>query len=247
MRDLILGLVMGVANVLPGISGGTIAFVSGRYSEIIRALASLLKFKAKREEIWLLTKIGVGAIVSIVALSKFIDELYQNFPAKTSSFFAGLIAGGLFFLWKSIRFNFRASLMMALGALSMFGISLLPKGELSGALWIFTGGFIAGGAMILPGISGSSMLVILGIYDDAIGAVAKMNLKVLTALGVGAVLGIFVISVLMKKLVESWENDTISFLYGLTLTGLFYVISVNSSITFLILGFLSMIALEKII
>ena len=246
MRDLILGLIMGVANVLPGISGGTIAFVSGRYSEIIKALASLLRLKASREEVWLLVKIGVGALISIVALSKFIDELYHNFPMKTSSFFAGLIAGGLFFLWKSVRFNFKASLMMAVGALSMIGISFLPKGELSGSLWIFTGGFIAGGAMILPGISGSSMLVILGIYDEAVGAVAKMNLKILAFLGVGAILGIFVVSILMKRLVERWENETISFLYGLTLTGLFYVISANSSITFLVLGFLSMIALERI-
>lgn len=245
MRDLILGLVMGVANVLPGISGGTIAFVSGRYSEIIKALASLLKLRARREEIWLLVKIGLGALISIVTLSKFIDELYRSFPVKTSSFFAGLIAGGLFFLWKSVKFNFKASLMMAAGALSMMGISLLPKGELSGNLWILVGGFIAGGAMILPGISGSSMLVILGIYDDAVGAVAEMKFKVLTILGAGAALGIFVVSMLMKKLVEKWENETISFLYGLTLTGLFYIVSVNSSITFLTLGFLSMIALEK--
>lgn len=247
MRDFVLGLVMGVANVLPGISGGTIAFVSGRYSKIIKALASLLKLNFKKEDISLLVKIGIGALVSIVALSKFIDDLYQNFPVQTSSFFAGLIAGGLFFLWRKIDFNFKASLMMAAGALSMMGISFLPKGDFSGNLWILIGGFIAGGAMILPGISGSSMLVILGIYDDAVGAVAKMKLGILTFLGIGAILGIFVVSVLMKRLVERWENETISFLYGLTLTGLFYVVSASSSILFLIIGFLSMLALEKII
>ncbi len=247
MRDFVLGLIMGIANILPGISGGTIAFVSGRYSEIIKALASLLKIRISRKELWLLIKIAAGALVSIVVLSKFIDELYQNFPVKTSSFFAGLIAGGLFFLWKRIEFNLKASLMMAAGALSMMGISLLPRGNFSGSIWLLIGGFIAGGAMILPGISGSSMLLILGIYDDAVGAVAKMNFKILTFLGIGAILGIFMISILMKRLVERWENETISFLYGLTLTGLFYVVSTSSSIAFLILGFLSMFALERVI
>ncbi len=247
MRDLILGLVVGIANILPGISGGTIIFVSGKYSSVISAVADLVQLKTSKRELWMLTKLGVGALISIGALSKVLDSLYTDFPVETTSFFVGLVAGGLFFLWREIKFGFRASVAMGTGALSMIALSLLPKGQMSGTLWISIGGFIAGGTMVLPGVSGSSMLVILGIYDDAVKALSNLRMSILVPLGVGAMLGIVVVSISMKRLIERWKNETISFLYGLTLTGLFFAISSSISIWFLALGFLCMLVLEKIV
>ncbi len=248
MGDLLLGFVMGIANLLPGISGGTIVFVSGKYRLFVSAVADLLRFKIAREEVLFLLKIGIGAAVSIALLSKIVDHLYSSFPIQTTSFFAGLIAGGLFLLWKGIRFGFLPSVMMALGALSMVGLESITGGDLEpGAFQLILGGFIAGGTMILPGVSGSSMLVLLGLYDDAISAVANLDFLKLLWIGIGAILGILAVSILMKELVERFENETVSFLYGLTLAGLIYIVSSSASVPFLLLGFAAMIILSRVI
>jgi putative membrane protein len=248
VNDLVLGFIMGIANLLPGISGGTIAFVSGRYPDIVGSLSNLMRFKFKKDEVLLLIRIGIGAAVAIFSLSKLVDYLYTNFPVKTSSFFAGLVAGGLFLLWREIRLNVLPSVMMVLGVLGMVGISNVnAASSAEGNLRMMFGGFLAGGTMILPGISGSSMLVVLGIYEKAISAVSNLNTFVLFLFGVSAIVGMFVFSYLMKNLLDRWKNETMAFLYGLTLAGLFYIISSGVSLVLLLIGFSTMLILDRII
>ena len=237
---------MGIANLLPGISGGTIAFVSGRYDSIIEAMADLLRLKLKKDEIFLLIRIGIGAAVAIFSLSKLVDHLYESFPRETTSFFAGLIAGGLVFLGKRLKFKTAPMVMIGIGALVMIVLSRAGAISNGGILGIGIGGFLAGGAMILPGISGSSILVVMGVYEEAIRAVSDLNIPVLSVLGISAILGVLVFSLLLEKLLKIRESETMAFLYGLTLSGLVLILSSGFSFSFLVLGFAAMILLEKV-
>ena len=248
MKDVILGFVMGIANLLPGISGGTIMFISGRYENIIDAVWDLIKLRIKREDFWFLARIILGVVIAFLGLSKLIDYLFHHFPTQTVSFFVGLIIGGLFYMYGEIRFNFKASLSMAAGAGVMVLVMLSSGGNLSANYFnLFIGGIVAGATMILPGISGSSMLVLLGLYDDAIHAVSNMEVLKLIFLGAGAAVGIGLITYLMSFLMKKFKNETISFLYGLTVVGLIFIVKDGASISFILFGLGSYFALSKII
>ena len=248
MKEIVLGFVMGAANLLPGISGGTIMFISGRYSEIIDAAASVFTLRFEKRKVFLLVYLGLGIVLAFVALSKLLDFLYANFPVEVTSFFAGLIMGGLFFMSVGMRPKLKESVAIALGALAMVGIALANEGSLSPTfLNLFVGGVIAGATMILPGISGSSMLLILGLYDDAVHAVANLEFGRLFSIGIGAFLGIILMTIGMKKLVERFESITMAFLFGLTLAGLIFILSGGASISFIIFGFGTTFLLQRIV
>ncbi|MCD6448919.1 MAG: DUF368 domain-containing protein [Thermotogaceae bacterium] len=248
MKDIVLGFVMGIANLLPGISGGTIMFISGKYESIVDAVWELITLKIKKEDFWFLMRIALGVVAAFLGLSKLIDYLFIHFPVQTVSFFAGLIIGGLFYLYREISFNFKASLSIAAGALLMVLIMLANGGNFPPNYFnLFIGGAVAGATMILPGISGSSMLVLLGLYDDAIHAVSNMEILKLILLGAGAAAGIALITYLMSFLMRKFKNETISFLYGLTVVGLIFIVKDGVSISFILFGLGSYFALGKII
>ncbi len=249
MKNFILGLVVGIANLLPGISGGTIIFISGRYGSVISALADLFSFKLSKTEVKMLFELGAGVGASVVLLSKLIDFLFSNFPLHVTSFFVGLIIGGLVYMYPSIgRLNLKRSLSLSAGVLLMSGIYLASEGNLSANfMTLFFGGGLAGATMILPGASGSSMLLLLGLYDDAIHAISEFEFFHLSALGLGAIVGIVLISVLMKKLVENYEHETMAFLYGLTLAGLIFIVTGGLSVSFVIFGLGTSFLLERVV
>jgi len=248
VKDVVLGFIMGIANLLPGISGGTIMFISGRYESIIDAVWDLIRLRIKKQDFWFLAKILSGIVVAFLGLSKLIDYLFHRFPTQTVSFFVGLIIGGLLYMYGEIKFNFKASLSMAAGAAIMTLIMLSSGGTLLPNYFnLFIGGIVAGATMVLPGISGSSMLVLLGLYDDAIHAVSNMEILKLIFLGVGAAVGISLITYLMSFLMKKFKNETISFLYGLTVVGLIFIIKDGVSVPFILFGLGSYFALSKVI
>ncbi len=248
MKEFVLGFVMGVANLLPGISGGTIMFISGRYSQIIEAAAEIFSFRFRKKSVALILWILLGIVAAVISLSKVVDYLYAHFPVQVTSFFSGLILGGLFFMALDMKPRLKESISISLGALTMVGIAMLSGGSLEATpLNLVLGGIVAGATMILPGISGSSMLLFLGLYDDAVHAVAEIEILPLFCLGVGAVMGIVLMTFGMKKLVERFEKETMAFLFGLTLAGLFYILSGGASISFIIFGFGTTFLFERVV
>jgi len=228
------GMAMGVAELVPGVSGGTIAFVAGIYEELILSInninLSLLKtlktkgFSAFWSEIngnFLLALLA-GMILSIFSFSKVISWLLENEPIPLWSFFFGLVLASVVYIVKAItKWNFPTILLMTIGAIIAYFITILPpSGNTDNYPFLFLSGAIAICAMILPGISGSFILVLLGSYKTILGAVDDKDLKVLAIVAVGALFGLFSFAKILKWLFEHYKNLTLAVLSGFILGSL---------------------------
>ena len=186
------GMAMGAADVVPGVSGGTIAFISGIYEELLIAISnvnlSLLKtlktsgVKAAWKQLngSFLAALFLGIFVSIVSLAKVIKHLLESQPILLWSFFFGLVLASIIYIAKQITdWNFKAFLVLIIGAVIAYFITTLNpliSGN-SSSLFVFIAGAIAICAMILPGISGSFILVLLGAYKSVLEAVNDRDFK----------------------------------------------------------------------
>lgn len=237
---------MGVCDLVPGISGGTIAFVTGIYSRLIGSVKNIspyllvlgIKFiffptQANQEKIkravsrinlkfLLILFFGIG--FSLFAFSKIINFLLTGYFAHTTSFFIGLIFASSKLIMDRIEKNKRSHYLFAvLGFIA--GLSFLCLGTFSfqpSYFYLFFGGFLAVNAMFLPGISGAFILLVLGLYEFMIKALADFynNLKVLFIFILGALLGAFTISRLVAFFLKKKKNKTLLFLFGLVLGSL---------------------------
>lgn len=231
------GGVIGIANIIPGVSGGTMAVVLGIYERLIEAIGNFVTQPQKRREyIGFLAQIGIGAIVAVLVLSWLMDYLLSNHQAYTYMFFIGLIAGSV----PSI-FNAHHEMRPTLPALLAFlaGMALIlafaiafpidkeanPNVEIQlgayGLTMLLISGILAGGSMIMPGISGSFILVLLGQYSVVIRAVKELNLPVLAIVGVGAVIGVWGFAKLIDYLLKRFPKQTIYFILGLVIGSLY--------------------------
>ena len=229
------GFAMGAANVIPGVSGGTIALLTGIFNELIEALNSLmtpktwkLLFQRKFKEFWeaihgtFLLYLAIGVIVSIFSLAKVMEYVLHNHPVQTWAFFLGLILVSSAFLlhdikdWKAPDFGWLA-LGVALGAV----ICLLSPSQTTDSLWfVAVCGAIAICTMILPGISGSFILVLLGKYDYIMGAISNLDIPVLVVFAIGCAAGICAFSKFLHWLIGKFEKQTLLVLIGFTLGSL---------------------------
>ncbi|HML45375.1 MAG TPA: DUF368 domain-containing protein [Clostridia bacterium] len=184
-RTLIIGVILGLANVIPGVSGGTMAVVFGIYPQLLALMA--LDVKAIAKQVWFFLLLAAGIGLGIVGFSQIMGFLLERHPMPTNYFFIGVIVGSLPMLWHWARGNGKApelgtsvACVLALGV--MLALPLLQNVTQSQAYlealtpWsfarVFFGGALAAIAMIIPGISGSLILVILGLYATVIGAVS---------------------------------------------------------------------------
>lgn len=221
------GALIGVANTVPGVSGGTIAVVTGIYDELMDSITHFFKC-------WkFLVVLVLGAGIGILLFARFIESLMEHFPTQTLYVFIGLILGGIPFLWKKADFGKKLKLPWIIGFVFSFSIILLMgKGmepgesviitELSAgtALFIFTAGIAAAGAMIIPGVSGSFIMLLLGVYSTIINAVNNLNLPILAAMAAGVALGIFLVARVMSFLLERFPHMTYAIILGLVLGSL---------------------------
>ena len=229
------GMAMGAADVVPGVSGGTIAFISGIYEELLGAISSInfstLKMLKKEgiKAVWkaingnFLIALLTGIFISIVSLAKIISYLLENKPILVWSFFFGLVLASILYIGKQIRkWNFLTIVLLVAGALLAYYITTLQPliSENSSPLFLFLAGAIAICAMILPGISGSFILVLLGAYKPVLDAIHNKNFKLLAILGAGAVVGLLSFSKLLKWLFEHYKNSTLAVLTGFILGSL---------------------------
>ena len=224
------GMAMGAADVVPGVSGGTIAFISGIYEELIGSLNninfSLLKnlknegFKSTWKKVngpFLLALLS-GVFVSIISLAKGVEWLLENHPILLWSFFFGLVLASIIYIGKQIKIkpsDYILFLAMAVGAVVAYLITTLNPAETSDTnLFLFFAGALAICAMILPGISGSFILVIIGAYGPVLEALNSRNLKMILIFGAGAVVGLLSFSKLLKWFFEKYNRLTLAVITG---------------------------------
>ncbi len=222
------GMAMGAADVVPGVSGGTIAFISGIYEELITSINSidLSLFKTFRKEgfkaFWtqvngsFLLALFLGIGISVISLVKLVRWLLENEPVLLWSFFFGLVLASIIIVGKSIeKWNLGSIIMLILGALAAYFITQLPPSESIASLpFLFLSGALAVCAMILPGISGAFILVLLGSYKIILDAVDERNLKIIATVGLGAIVGLLSFAKLLKWMFNHYKNLTLAVLTG---------------------------------
>lgn len=229
------GFAMGAANVVPGVSGGTIALLTGIFNKLIESLNALMSvstwkllLKGRVKEFWeaingtFLFWLAIGVIISVFSLAKLMGYFLKFFPVQTWAFFFGLIIASAFFMlsdikgWKAVDF-----LSLAIGIALGAAICLLSPRETSSDLWLIAlCGAIAICTMILPGISGSFILVLFGKYEYIMDAVASLNIPVLMVFALGCLVGIVAFSKILHWLIGHHERPTLLVLIGFTIGAL---------------------------
>lgn len=227
---------MGAADVIPGVSGGTIAFIMGIYDKFVASLAAInaeavkLFFTGRFKEFWqhinggFLLSLVVGIGVSVISLATVMQTLLSDFPIQTWAFFFGLIVASSIFILRGISgWGLREILFLIGGVVLGVVICTLSPTQTPDALWfILLSGAIAICAMILPGISGSFILLILGKYQYILGAVSDLvagqnvvdNLLIIGVFAIGAVVGILSFSKFLHWLLSRWHKQALIILAG---------------------------------
>ncbi len=228
------GIAMGAADVVPGVSGGTIAFISGIYEELITSINNVnlsLIATWKRDgfkALWaqlngnFLVALFLGIFISLFSLAALVSWLLDNEPVLLWSFFFGLVVASILFVGKEIeQWRLATFLVLFMGAALAYFITTLPPSENSGGLpYLFLCGALAVCAMILPGISGAFILVLLGSYKTILDAVHELNIKVIVTVGLGAVFGLLSFAKLLKWMFGHYKNLTLAVLTGFILGSL---------------------------
>lgn len=229
------GFGMGAANVIPGVSGGTIALLTGIFTEIIDSLNAMmdpaswkLLFQGKFREFWrfihgtFLVSLFIGVLISIFSLAKLMVYVMNWYPVQTWAFFFGLIiASSAYMIYDIKGWKVNDVLFFAAGIVLGVVICTLSPTTTPDSLWfIFLCGAIAVCTMILPGISGSFILVILGKYDFIMQSINQMNIPVLLVFGLGCIIGILGFSKFLHWLLKRFERPTMLVLVGFVLGAL---------------------------
>ena len=231
------GACMGAADVIPGVSGGTIAFLMGIYQELLDSIKSVngeafkLLFKGKIADFWkhingnFLLSIFAGILVSVFSLARLMKYLLEFHPIQLWSFFFGLILASAIYILKGLdKWSIQniISLLVGVGLASF--ICVASPAQTPDALWfVFLSGAIAICAMILPGISGSFILLLLGKYAFVMTAVTDLNIPVLAVFALGCGIGIISFSHFLSWLLKKFYMLTIALLSGFMLGSLLKV------------------------
>jgi len=222
------GIAMGAADVIPGVSGGTIAFISGIYGELLDSIKSInlvalkLLLTGKFAEFWkaingtFLLSLVTGIAFSIISLAKALKYLLDHYPILVWSFFFGLVVASAIYVARTItKWNFGTVASGSAGIIIAYFITVITPAEANTTYWfIFLSGAIAICAMISPGISGSFILVLLGMYKFILEAVGNFELGVIFTFMAGAAIGIISFSNVLSWLLKKYHNLTISLLSG---------------------------------
>ena len=231
------GMCMGAADVIPGVSGGTIAFIMGIYAELLDSIKSVngealkLLLKGKIGAFWkhingtFLASLFAGILISVFSLAKLMKYLLEFHPVPLWSFFFGLILASAVYILKGLdKWSIRNIISLLVGVAIGAFICLASPGQTPDALWfIFLSGAIAICAMILPGISGSFILLLLGKYAFVMEAVSTLNIPVLIVFAAGACIGIVCFSHFLSWLLKKFYMLTIALLSGFMIGSLLKV------------------------
>lgn len=239
VKDILKGILIGIANIIPGVSGGTMAVSMGIYDKIISSITNL--FSDFKRSVITLFPYFIGMGVGIVGLSFIIEFLFGNYPIQTNLLFIGLIIGGLPMLVKKVKGN-SLGVPHAIAFILFFavvvglafigekeGAAVVLKANPIGILKLFGVGVIASATMVIPGVSGSMILILMGYYYpiiEQINAFIKALISfdmpallqgagVLVPFGIGVVIGIFIIAKIIEMLLKNFESLTFCGIIGL--------------------------------
>ncbi len=222
------GMGMGAADVVPGVSGGTIALITGIYDELLHSLkqispqALLVLKRSGIQAAWIhingsfLISVFVGMLVSLKTFAKLITFALGHYPVLVWAFFFGLVLASIVYMGQQQKsWRWQQWLGLMLGTLMVYGVSVAAPAQLPGEPWIlFCGGFVAICAMILPGISGSFLLLLAGLYPVFLAAINDLNLVMLGSFGAGCICGLLVFSRFLSWLLDRYHATTMAVLIG---------------------------------
>ena len=236
------GFLIGIANIIPGVSGGTLAITLGIYEQLIKAISHF--FKNWKENLSFLIPIGIGMVLSVLILSNVISYSLEVFPVATTLFFVGLIAGGLPMLigkTKSEKKNVSHVFIFILAFLLIALFAFLKEGEhvveftnfsIGGYLLLFLIGALASATMVIPGMSGSFVLMLIGYYQPILETIRNLthfqnivsNLLILIPFGLGILVGIILIAKLIEYLLQKFEGKTYFAIIGFVVASILVLI-----------------------
>ena len=235
---MVKGFVLGIANIIPGVSGGTLAITLGIYEQLINTVSHL--FTNLKKNLEFIIPVGIGAVISILAMSKIINYSLNNFPIPTTLFFIGLIVGGVPLIYRNVKnkekkgsyiISFLATfaLVMIL-AFAKTGNNVVSLSNLNIGMIgiIFLVGMIAAATMVIPGISGSFVLMLLGFYKPILNTISNItnfsllthNLTILIPFGIGVLVGIILIAKLIEYLLNKYETLTYYAILGFIISSI---------------------------
>lgn len=243
------GIVMGIANVIPGVSGGTIAVITGIFDRLIEAVNTL--FKKFKENLMFLIPLGLGLLAGIVGLSKVMGFFLGDYPVQTNFFFVGLVIGSIPLIFNKtkesgkikayhiIPFVIAAGAVIALAIVQTYVLpadaaevqGTVPDMSAGNFFKFLFGGILASAAMVVPGISGSLVMVLIGLYDKIIAAINGLtsfgdkelmlkSLMTVIPMGIGVVIGIFTVAKLIEFLLKKFKTATYVGILGLIIGSL---------------------------
>lgn len=240
------GIAMGTANVIPGVSGGTIALLTGIFERLLNAIKSFnlkalkLLFSGKIKELivhidlYFLVSVFTGVGIAIISVAKLFEYLFEYYPVYIWSFFFGLVLASVYFVGKEVKkWNFSVILVSVLGTAIAITVSVVsPASENSATWYLFLCGIIAACSMILPGISGSFVLILLGNYQLVmIESVSNLDIAVLLPVVAGAAFGLLGFSYLLSWVFKKYRDHTIGTLTGFILGSVIILWPWKTSIT----------------
>lgn len=272
IMDILRGIVIGIANIIPGVSGGTMAVSMGIYDKLISAVTGL--FKHFKESVKLLLPLVVGMGVGVVGFGFLLKYLLANYALGTCLTFVGLILGGLPILWMNLSRNVKKKASGRIGAgeiisflvLLAIGVGLPLLQDAEGAVKVLSAnpvtmiilfilGVVASATMVIPGVSGSMVLMVLGYYNSILGLVTDtvlylkdmnfagifQNCLLLAPFGIGVILGIFLIAKVIEYLFQHFPSQTFAAILGLIVASPFAILyssraSIHFSVVELIVG-----------
>ena len=223
---MLKGFIIGSSMSVPGVSGGTMAILLGIYDKLIGTISNF--FKDIKENIKFLMKFCIGAAVGIGSLAFVIKWLLEKFPIPVSFFFLGAVIGGIPALYKKTKsssINISSIIYFFIGLVIVISIGFISVGKIdissgSGLLhyfMLFVTGVCIALALVLPGISTSHMLIVLGMYDDMLLAITKFDIVYIGMLGIATLIGIFLITKPLEWMMKQYAHQTYCIIIGFVL------------------------------
>lgn len=233
---MVKGFILGIANIIPGVSGGTLAITLGIYEQLIGTISHL--FHNIKKNLGFIIPIGIGAVLSVLVLSKLINYSLEQFPIPTTLFFIGLIVGGVPFIYRKVekekkRGGHIVAFLCTFFFILLLGFAKNGNGTVSlenltvgSTFLLFLVGVIAAATMVIPGISGSFVLMLLGFYKPILNTISHLtdfqllghNMMILIPFGIGIVIGIIGIAKLIEYLLKRHETITYYAILGFILS-----------------------------
>lgn len=242
----IYGMIVGIANIIPGVSGGTIAVILNIYDQLIGSVTNLRrKFK---ESMLFLIPFGIGAAAGIFLFSKLLSYLLENFPMPTNFFFIGLIVGGIPMVFKKAtetKFKPLSIIPFVIALAGIVALTILGGSSETAAevatnaaaldfwyvLYLIFGGAISAVSMLIPGVSGSMVMMIIGLYTSVLGAISRLDILFLIPVAVGIVIGVFGGAKLIEICLKKAPQTTFFAIIGL-MVGSLYAVWCNAGVVF---------------